>query len=77
MEIQLANNLRTLRLKNKLTQEQMADLLDIDIKRYQAWEYGRNEPSIKNLLTILKLFTGATLEELLLTKLNTPCTTNI
>lgn len=68
MEIHLAYNLKRIRIIKKLTQQRMADILWIDIKTYQAYEYGRNEPPIKKLVQMAQIF-NITLEQLLLTKL--------
>lgn len=51
----ISQNIRTLRINAKLTQEKIADLLQISRQRYAAWEENRNEPSINFLLALAEL----------------------
>lgn len=48
--------LREYRLKNKYTQQAMADRLGITLRGYQFYEQGVSEPSIGMLITIADMF---------------------
>ena len=59
-----SDNLKTLRKQANLSQQQVADVLCVAVKTYQAWE-GRNiEPSLQKLLILANLY-GITVDELL------------
>lgn len=47
-------NLRRLRFQQKLTQEAVADTIDIDRNRYAYWEQGKSEPSLTMLVALAK-----------------------
>lgn len=44
------------RLKNKMTQKQLADRLYISEKAISKWETGRGLPSLTYFLSLLKIF---------------------
>ena len=56
--------LQCLRKQAGLTQQQMADVLDITANAYQNYEYGKRTPSIETLL-YLSCFFNVSLDELL------------
>ncbi len=55
--------LKRLRLKLRLTQAQMADILGVSHSRYNAWEYGKTSPGMDSRQEIVKLF-GKTRQEI-------------
>ena len=59
-----ASKLRALRLRNGLSQERMADLLNVSRQAGTKWETGRGLPDIANLATIASLF-GVSFDDLL------------
>lgn len=59
-----SNNLKILRKKNKLTQEDLASCLDISSKTISSWEKGRSEPKIDMLLKLSDYF-NVTLDALI------------
>ena len=52
----LAKNIIDLRLRKKLTQEDVANKLGITRTRYAGWEESRNEPSIEMLVKMSEYF---------------------
>ena len=44
--------LRALRMKNKLTQQKMADMLDLSLNAYQKYEQAERTPSFDCLVKI-------------------------
>lgn len=44
--------LRTLRMKNKLTQQNMADRLELSLNAYQKYEQAERAPSLECLVQI-------------------------
>ena len=50
------NRIRKFRLKNKLTQQQLADLMDVTRQAVTRWESGTVEPSTENLVTLAQIF---------------------
>lgn len=59
----LSNNLIKLRHANHLTQQQVSDGIGSPIKTYQAYEYGRSEPSLEKVIAIARFY-NITVEEL-------------
>lgn len=55
--------LKALRLKHGLTQNNLAAILGCDVFRVQAWEQGRNKPRLRYQIALATLF-GLSLEEL-------------
>jgi len=49
-------NLKTLRKRNNLCQKDLAKMLGVKQYVISGWEIGRCEPSIKDLLTLSKIF---------------------
>lgn len=62
--IKLGENIRRLRLKNELTQEQLADILDVSPQAVSRWETGAAYPDITILPAAANYF-GVTTDELL------------
>lgn len=52
------------RKKNKLSQKQLARIIDIEVNTYAAYEQGRNKPKLETLQKLSKLY-GCTVDELL------------
>ena len=48
--------LRALRMKNKYTQQNMADMLDVALNTYQKYEQGDRTPSFDCLIKIADIF---------------------
>ncbi len=59
----LNKNIATYRKKEKLTHDEMANLLGIPKKRYSSYEYGIAEPSLKVAMGFAKKL-GVDLDEL-------------
>ena len=58
-----SRNLRRLRLQKELTQEQLANLLDISVQSVSRWECGNTLPDVMLLPVIAKLY-GVTVDDL-------------
>ena len=56
--------LQKLRTRAGLSQDQLAELLDVSRQAVSKWETGTADPSTSNLLALAKLF-GVSAEELL------------
>ncbi len=48
----LNKRLRNLRIKNQYTQQNMAELLDIELRTYQFYEAGTKKPTLDKLVKI-------------------------
>ena len=59
-----SDNLQFLRARRGLTQEQLAETLNVSRQSVSKWESGAADPSTSNLLALAKLF-GVSAEELL------------
>lgn len=59
----LGENLKSLRKINKLSQKEFALKLDTSQQRVSEWECNKIEPSLYNIIKILKLY-NITFEEL-------------
>ena len=57
------NNLKSLRKFNKMSQKEFADKMQTTQQRISEWECDKVEPSLYNILRILKIF-DITFEEL-------------
>ena len=64
MEIDLKNKLRALRRQKNITQEDLANHLDITSQSVGKWERGEGYPDI-TLLPKIALYFGITVDELL------------
>ncbi|MFI3206987.1 MAG: helix-turn-helix transcriptional regulator [Clostridia bacterium] len=64
-EIEFAKRLRKIRLYRNLTQQKVADYLNITRSAYSYYELGKTEPNLQSLLKISRFFGVST--ELLLT----------
>lgn len=57
VEVMIMNNrIRKFRLKSKLTQQQLADLMDVSRQAVTRWESGTVEPSTENLILLAQIF---------------------
>lgn len=65
-----SNNIKSLRVDNDLTQQEIADALGITRSRYSNYENGINEPSLDILIRLSKLF-NCSIDDLLKVKINT------
>lgn len=52
----ISMKLKEFRVMKNLTQQQIADKLEINQKTYSNYENGRAEPSVQNLIKLAKLF---------------------
>ena len=50
------DNLKQLRLEMKLTQAELAKILNVSFKTISHWENGYSEPSINQIIALKKLF---------------------
>ena len=60
MNLKLGDNIRTLRLQHKLTQEQLADRLGVSYQSISRWENGVTYPDIEFLPAIARHFSVTT-----------------
>ncbi|TKI52853.1 helix-turn-helix transcriptional regulator [Lysinibacillus mangiferihumi] len=51
-----ARNIKDLRIKNKLTQKQSAEMLSKKESTVRMWELNKNEPSLTTLVKLSKIF---------------------
>ncbi len=54
--IRFSENLKELRTSKKITQKQLADILQVDQRTISAWEKGVCEPSFSMLLKLCEFF---------------------
>lgn len=59
----VGENIKTLRKLNKMSQEQFAAAMGTTQQRISEWECNKTEPSLYNVLKMLKVL-GVTFEEL-------------
>ena len=69
--IQLANNLRFLRTKHKLTQDDLSSLLNISRQAYSNYETSKRTPDLDSLLHISRFY-RISIDELVLDNLQSP-----
>lgn len=62
--MEFAEKLITLRKSRELTQEQLAEQLNVSRQSISKWESGDSDPSTSNLFALAKLY-GISAEELL------------
>ncbi len=60
-----STRLKELRKKMKLSQQQLANKTGISIKNIGAYEEGRADPPVKNLLLFKKAFNCSSIDELI------------
>ena len=58
--------LQKFRQKNKLTQEQMANKLNVTVSHYKAIEYGQRNPSFELMERIKNIFPNANIDKIFL-----------
>ena len=51
-----SENLKQIRKENHLSQEELAELLDVSRQAVSKWENGASDPSTSNLIALAKLF---------------------
>lgn len=56
METNIPDRLKQLRESKKLTQSDMAKILDITLQSYQRFEYGSRRPSLDVLIALADYF---------------------
>lgn len=56
MRISLSDNLRKLRKENGMTQEELAERLNVSVGVVSKWERGASEPEILNLVEIAEIY---------------------
>ncbi len=64
MSIQIGNIIKTLRKQHNMTQDELAEKLNVSSQAVSKWENGRNMPDITLLLDIADCF-GVTVDDLL------------
>lgn len=67
----MSNRIKQFRLKSKLTQQQLADLMDVTRQAVTRWESGTVEPSTENLISLAQIF-DCSVDELICNDLVTP-----
>ena len=65
------NRIKQFRLKCKLTQQQLADLMDVTRQAVTRWESGTVEPSTENLISLAQIF-DCSVDELICNDLVAP-----
>ncbi len=58
--------LQEFRIKNKLTQEQMANKLEVTVSHYKAIEYGQRNPSFELMERIKNTFPTISIDKIFL-----------
>ena len=64
MKLNFADNLRTMRTANHLTQERLAEILGVSVQTVSRWETRTSYPDVELLPVLAELF-GVTVDELL------------
>ena len=64
MRLKVGSNIQRLRIKNYLTQEQLAELIDVSRQTVYKWEADISLPKIDKLEILMKVL-NSSLEELL------------
>ena len=64
MNIYFSENIKKLRKERKLTQEKLAEYLNVSFQAVSKWERGEGYPDITTL-PVISTFFGVTLDELL------------
>ena len=67
--MQYNERIKELRLKAKLTQTQVAEVLEMKQQQYQRWESGENEIPIRGIIRLAEFF-GVSTDYILLGKLD-------
>jgi transcriptional regulator with XRE-family HTH domain len=60
MKTALSINLKQLRVQNKLTQQQVADKVNVSQRAYGFYETGDREPNIQTLTKLAELYNTST-----------------
>ena len=56
MKYEIRHRLKELRRENKLTQKELAKLLNKSETAYASWEQGLSEPSVNDIRLLCKIF---------------------
>lgn len=56
----LGENLKKIRQEHKLTQVELANMLNISQKSYSHWETKKTEPTLENVVKLAKIFNTTT-----------------
>lgn len=56
MKSEFSANLRKLRVQNKLTQKNVADMINLSQRAYAFYETGEREPNLETLVRIAELY---------------------
>jgi len=56
MENKLSTNISFLRKRLKMSQQEVANMLGVPRSNYSGWEIGRNEPDIKRIILLSKVY---------------------
>jgi len=56
----ICKRIREARIKNGITQQKVADYLNIALRTYQCYEGGTREPSLDTIVNIAKYFNVST-----------------
>lgn len=56
MKINFAKNLKKLRIEAKMSQKELADLLDVNQRTISAWEKSIAQPNFENLAKLCEIF---------------------
>lgn len=64
MKVNFKENLKQLRVENKLSQKELASKLDTTVKTVSHWKTGYSEPSIVQIVELCNIFEIST-DELL------------
>lgn len=58
MEGKLAENIRALRKEKRMTQEQLAECLDVTVGAVSKWESGATTPDLSMIMELAHFFCG-------------------
>jgi len=56
MECLFSENLKKFRLEKKISQQKLAELLNISQQCISEWEHGNNQPTLTSLLRLSEVF---------------------
>ena len=60
----LSDNIRKYRKLNRMSQDELAEKLEVTRQSISLWETGQTQPSLDNIVALAKLF-GVSVEDLL------------
>ena len=56
MKDQFADNIKILRLGSGMTQQELADIIEVNVNTIRAWEQELKSPSLNNLMRLSEFF---------------------